>query len=321
MFMGSIREAAEMLSRREKKRGKIAGKFDKLDSIDEDSTIKESFLAKKIHSEKPDSAAGVDGGIMKKRYSSGDVVAVRAIAAVFTFGKSLEVDYLPSKSPEPDFEVFDADEADSLDRNAESERLKNETSAILSAMKRTDQVLIDGSVVPSYLEEDKVLGNYNQMFENADPGQLIGVVEDSYGKKMTDLLEEKLGLDLGNLRDTLLMDAVLGEAERSFVRRYSSSPVEHPVLSKLEDRHVNRLHTFYVKLSGNDLPLRIDYFGDPEDADKIAGNLMALKSSNSYTVPSPVLEADKRAKIPEKYLKRLEKRFSPDLRRRDRRKF
>lgn len=321
MFMGNIREAAEKLSQRENQRSKIAEKFNKIDSIDEDSTIKESFLAKKVHLEKPDSVAGVDGGIVKKRYSSGDVVASRAIAAVFNFEQSLHVEYLPSKSPEPDFEVFDADEADSLDRNAESERLKNETSAILSVMKKTDSVLIDGSVVPSYLENDEVLQNYTQMFENADSGQLVGVVEDSYGKKMTDLLEEKLGLDLGNLRDTLLMDAVLGENERSFVRRYSSSPVEHPVLSKLEDRHVNRLHTFYVKLSGNDLPLRIDYFGDPEDADKISGNLLALKSSDSYTVPSPVVEADKRAKIPEKYLKRLEKRFSPDLRRRDRRSF
>ncbi len=319
--MASIREAAEKLSQRENKRGKIAEKFNKVDSVDEDSTIKESFLAKKVRPEKTSSAAGVDGGVVKKRYSSGDVVATRAIAAVFSFEEKLEVDYLPSKSPEPDFEVFDADEADSLDRNAESERLRNETSAILEAMEKTDKVLIDGSVVPSYLEDDKVLGNYTEMFESADSGQLVGVVEDSYGKKMTELLEEKLGLDLGNLRDTLLMDAVLGEAERSFVRRYSSSPVEHPVLSKLEDRHVNRLHTFYVKLSGNDLPLRIDYFGDPEDADEIAGNLLALKSSDSYTVPSPVVEADKRAKIPEKYLKRLEKRFSPDMRRRDRRTF
>lgn len=319
--MGSIREAAEKLSQKENQRGKIAEKFNEIDSIDEDSTIKESFLAKKIHSEKPDSAAGVDGGIVKKRYSSGDVVAVRAVAAVFNFGKRLSVDYLPSKSPEPNFEVFDSDEADSLDRNAESERLKNETSAIISAMKETDRVLIDGSVVPSYLEDDKVLQNYTRMFENSESGQLVGVVEDSYGKKMTSLLEEKLGLDLGDLRDTLLMDAVLAEGERSFVRRYSSSPVEHPVLSKLEDRYVNRLHTFYVKLSGNDLPLRIDYLGRPVEADGIAGNLMALKSSDSYTIPSPIVEADKRAKIPEKYLKRLEKRFSPELKRRDRRSF
>lgn len=319
--MGSIREAAEKLSQKENKRGKIAEKFNKVDSIDQDSTIKEPFLAKKIRSEKPESAAGVDGGVVKKRYSSGDVVATRAVAAVFNFEDSLNVEYLPSKSPEPDFEVFDADEADSLDRNAESERLRQETSAILSAMQETGRVLIDGSVVPSYLENQKVLENYTKMFENSNSGQLVGVVEDSYGKKMTSLLEDKLGLELGNIRDTLLMDAVLGKGERSFVRRYSSSPVEHPVLSKLRDRHVNRLHTFYVKLSSRDLPLRVDYFGEPEEADTIAGNLLALYTSDTYTVPSPIVEADRRAKIPENWIKRLEKRFSPDMRRRDRRTF
>lgn len=317
--MASIREAAEKLSERENKRGKIAEKFNKIDSIDEDSTIKESFLAKKIHADKPSSVAGVDGGIVKKRYSSGDVVAARAVAAVFDFGESLNVDYLPSKSPEPDFQVFDAAEADSLDKNAESERLKAETSVILGAMEATSQILIDGSVVPSYLEDDSVLQNYTEMFENAESGTLVGVVEDSYGLKLASLLEDKLGIEVGEIRDTLLMDNILGAEERSFVRRYSTSPVEHPVLSKLNDRHVNRLHTFYVKLSENDLPLRVDYFGDPEEADDIAGTLLALKSSDSYTVPSPIVEADKRAKVPESYIKRLEKRFSPDMKRRDRR--
>lgn len=321
VFMASIREAAEQLSERESRREKLSDKFQDIDSIEKDSTIKEEFLRTGIDSRKPGSAAGVDGGIVKKRYSSGDVVAVRAVAAVFDLGGDLNVSYLPSRTPEPDFKVFTAEEADSLERNAESERLKAETSTILEAMEETDRVLVDGSVVPSYLENDSVLENYNRMFENAAPGQLVGVVEDSYGGKMTSLLEDKLGMELGSIRDTLLMDAVLEEGERSFVRRYSTSPVEHPVLKKLEDRHVNRLHTFYVKLSGHDLPLRIDYFGTPGEADEIAGNLMALKSSNSYTVPSPIVEADKRAKIPEEYLKRLEKRFSPDMRRRDRRSF
>lgn len=321
MSMGSIREAAEKLSQKENKRREIAQKFNQVDSIEEDSTIKETFLAKKVGSQKPRSAAGVDGGIVKKRYSSGDIVASRAVAAVFNFENELEVDYLPSKSPEPDFQVFDADDASSLEKNAESERLRKETQTILEAMNQTEVVFIDGSVVPSYLENTEVLENYNTMFEKASSGQLIGVVEDSYGKKMTSLMEEKLDLDLGNTRDTLLMEAVLGEEERSFVRRYSSSPVEHPVLSKLEDRHVNRLHTFYVKLSKNDLPLRIDYLGKPEEADKIASYLLALKSSESYTVPSPIVEADKRAKIPETYIKRLEKRFSPEVKRRDRRSF
>ena len=321
MFMASIREAAEKLSQIEGEREKLADKFENIDSIRTDSTIKESFLTKGIDEEKPDTVAGIDGGLVKKRYSSGDIVAARAVAAVFDFGAELEVSYLPEKSPEPDFQVFNAHEADSIDRNAESERLKKETSVILEAMDAANLVLADGSVVPSYLEDDEVLENYNRIFEEAEAGKLAGVVEDSYGLKLASLLEDKLGIELGSIRDTLLMDAILEEGERSFVRRYSTSPVEHPVLKKLEDQHVNNLHTFYVKLSEHDLPLRIDFYGSEEDADEIAGKLRWLKSSDSYTVPSPVVEADKRAKIPETYIKRLKKRFDPGMKRRDRRSF
>lgn len=319
--MASIREASEKLSQQEDGLDKLSSKFEDIDSIETGSNIKESFMSKKLEKRTPKTVAGIDGGIVKKRYSSGDVVATRAVAAVFSFESELEVDYIPSKSPEPDFQVFSAHEADSLDRNAESERLKAETGAMLKAVEEAETVLIDGSVVPSYLEDDHVLENYQELFEGASKGQLVGVVEDSYGLKMASILEDKLGIEIGDVRDTLLMDAILEEGERSFVRRYSTSPVEHPVLKKLDDPHVNRLHTFYVKLSEHDLPLRIDYYGDEYDADRIAGVLMALKSSKRYTIPSPIVEADKRAKIPEKYIKRLEKRFSPSVKRRDRRSF
>ncbi len=320
--MPSIEEAAEKLASKEYKREKLAEKFQCIEGIETDATVREGFLKKKIEGEeRPEQATGIDGGLVKKRYSSGDVVGVRAVAASFNCSSPLEVNYIPSKSPEPEFHVFDADDSDSLQRNAETERLRAETEVILKALDSQGIVLVDGSVVPSYLESEEVLENYNRIFETAEPGKLIGVVEDSYGLKMAGILEEKLGLELGEIRDTLLMDAVLEEGERSFVRRYSDSPAEHPVLKKLEDRHVTELQTFYVKLSSKDLPLRIDYYGSPEDADRIARKLLSLKSSERYTVPSPIVEADKRAKIPENYLKRLEKRFSPSVRRRDRRMF
>lgn len=320
--MPSIEEAAEELSSREGKRQDLAEKFRNVEEIERDHTAREGFLKKKISGkEQPEQATGIDGGLIRKRYSSGDIVGVRAVAASFDFTGSLEVEYLPSKSPEPEFHVFNADDSDSLQRNAEAERLRAETNVILESLDESNMVLVDGSVVPSYLESEEVLENYNQIFDAAESGKLVGVVEDSYGLKMAGLLEEKLNLDLGKIRDTLLMDAVLEEGERSFVRRYSDSPAEHPVLKKLKDRYVTELHTFYVKLSSKDLPLRIDFYGKPEDADEIARQLLSLKSSERYTVPSPIVEADKRAKIPEKYLKRLEKRFSPEVRRRDRRLF
>lgn len=320
--MATIEEAAEELADRQGRVEKLSEKFEDIESIEEDSTVKEGFLSREVEQRNVGKVAGIDGGLVKKRYATGDIVATRAVGAVFDFrGENLQADYIPGKSPEPEFEVFDQEDSRSLDKNAETQRLNSETEVALETLDMAGMVLMDGSIVPSYLENPATVEKYEKMFEEADPGQLVGVVEDSHGLKMVGLLEEKLRINIGKVRDTLLMDAVLESGERSFVRRYSDSPVEHPVLQKLEDEKANMVKTFYVKLSGKDLPLRIDYYGSKDQADEIAGKLMALKSSDRYTVPSPVLEADKRAKIPEKYVKRLEKRFSPDVRRRDRRRF
>ncbi|MBC5793308.1 MAG: DNA double-strand break repair nuclease NurA [Nanohaloarchaea archaeon] len=318
--MPGIEEAAEKLSENTSKGSHLQERFDDIESIEKDAVVKESELRKEIEITRPGKVAGVDGGLIKKRYSTGDLVAIRAVAAILDFSEDkVESKYVPSKSPEPDYHVFEPEEADSIDRNAESERLKAETSVAIDSTEKCDMVLMDGSVVPSYLEDNKALENYTELFKMAGAGKLIGVVEDSYGLKLGEILEEKLGFEISEMRDTLLMDMILEEGERSFVRRYAKGPVEHPVLGKLEEQDVNRIHTFYVKLSSQDLPLRIDYFGDPEHADDIASKLLYMKSSDRYTVPSPIVEADRRAKLDQKYLKRLEKRFSPEVKRRDRR--
>jgi len=319
--MTSIEEAAEKLSEMASEREGLEEKFSDIQSIEKDSTVKEGFLKKDVEPIEPGRVAGVDGGIVKKRYSSGDIVAVRAVAAFFTNHNPVEVEYIPSRNPEPEFHVIEAGDQNSLERKAEAERVRAEIEAVDSVTERAGTVFIDGSIVPSYLEDEKVLDTYSGVFEEADDGSLVGVIEDSYGLKLSSILEQKLGIDIGKTRDTLVMDALLDEGERSFVRRFSDSPVEHPLLQKLEDRHVNRIHTFYVKLSSSDIPLRIDYLGEVGQADRIAGKLMELKSSKRYTVPSPIVEADRRAKISENYVKRLEKRFSPGMKRRDRRIF
>lgn len=321
--MASLREAAEKLSKREEQKTDLEGKFSDVETLETGPVAREEKLRHSIEENDPGYLAGIDGGLLKKRYSSADVIAVRAVAALFKFGESgLEkADYLPGKSPEPDFRVFQPQEHEGFDRKAEAERLKAETRVALESQEKVDTVLMDGSVVPSYSKNKEVLENYSRLFSNADPGSIAGVVEDSYGTSLSDILEKRTGTEINEIRDTVLMDSVLSEGERSFVRRYSKGPAEHPVMKKMNPEHVNLIHTFYVKLSSKDLPLRIDYYGRPEDADRIAGQLLSVKSSDRYTVPSPVLEADRKAKISESYTRRLEKRFSPGKKRRDRRVF
>jgi len=318
--MVSIEEAAEKLAERQQQDGDLEEKLRAIENVEKGPDIKEKFLKKPIDSVRPGKVAGVDGGVIKKRYSVADITAVRAVAAVFKFTDSgVSAEHIPSKSPEPDFSILESEDAEGLEKAVEAKRLKKETSVAMKATKTADKILMDGSIVPSYSEDDDVFENYTELFDKAGKGNIVGVVEDSYGLKLADIMEDRLSVDVGNLRDTVIMDNILDKGERSFVRRYSSTPSEHPVLQHLKTEDVKNIYTFYVKLSAEDLPLRIDFYGEPSDADTISAELNFLKASERYTVPSPVIEADRRAKIPEKHLKRLEKRFSPDLRRRDRR--
>ncbi|MFB6208586.1 MAG: DNA double-strand break repair nuclease NurA [Candidatus Nanohaloarchaea archaeon] len=320
--MAGIEEAARELKKRQSMGKDLEEKFKGVERIAEGPVVKESVMSRKVDEIKPQKVAGVDGGISRRSYSHGEVVATRAVAAVFNFGEDgVESEYIPGKNPEPDFKVLDAVDRDSVESAAERERLEKETSVAGKAIDRAGRVFMDGSVVPSYSGESGVIRKYESLFRESSMGQLVGVVEDSHGLKTSELIKEKLGIDVGRVRDTLMMDAILEEGERSFVRRYSKGPVEHPVLKKMDDDLVEKIHTFYIKISKKDLPLRIDYFGEVEDADRIAGELSFMASSPSYTVPSPVVEADRRAKIEGKVLERLERRFNPGLKRRNRRSF
>lgn len=318
--MPTIREAAEKLQTRNERTNELSEELKEID-IQKGKVIKESFLSKKVEALKPGKVAGVDGGVQQQSYSAGDIAVIRAVATVFDFEGELSVEYLPEKKPEPEFFVFDSEDADSMGRNVESKRVELELGRAKEALDKADRVFMDGSIVPNYAESDEIIDNLNDIIESSEQGQLVGVVEDSYGLKLSSILEDRTDIEIGKIRDTRLMDSILEPGERSFVRKYSSSPVEHPVLQEIDDREANLFFTFYLKISEDDLPLRIDYYGRPEDADRIAGELMSLASSESYTVPSPVLEADRCAKISVNYIDKLESRFLPDPKRRNLRPF
>lgn len=320
MVMAGIREAAEEL-RKKNSDNSLEEKFSNIDSIEKGPVIKESFLRKKIETEIPGEIVGVDGGIIKKRYSAGDLIAVRAVGVKMDFGdKENSVEYIPSRNPEPEFHVFNSEDATNFRKKAETFRLREEYEILESSLE-SKMILMDGSIVPSYLKDDSVMKTYSKLLNKVKKGSLAGIVEDSYGVKMSEILESKLKIETGRKRDTVLMDSILNQGERSFVRKYSGSPLEHPVLRNVDNQIANSIYTFYLKISDQDLPLRIDYLGFPKDADKISGRLMNAFISKKYTVPAPIVEADRRAKIPEKYIKRFEKRFSPSMKRRDRRTF
>jgi preprotein translocase subunit Sss1 len=106
---------------------------------------------------------------------------------------------------------------------------------------------------------------------------------------------------LKNLNDQLLMNYVLFPNQRSFIiTKEKTSNANHSIFS-------TENFSFYLKVVPYDIPIRID-FSIPKNllesskiistADKISSVVCPLSNiSSDYSLPSPLIEADARAKI------------------------
>jgi hypothetical protein len=180
-----------------------------------------------------------------------------------------------------------------------------------------------GSIV--YEKFQEVLALYKQLYTKARKKQsiLVGIVKDSRSTRVATTMGEILphiirkpeifemmqGVDyrwlLGISRDCDILDTFLEEGERSFVFRYSSE-LQHSTNNPSEDifSWASSIWVTYLKTARDDLPLRIEFLSDDEDdidTQKIDAALSAILPLSSqhpeYGIPTPILEADARAKI------------------------
>jgi hypothetical protein len=106
-------------------------------------------------------------------------------------------------------------------------------------------------------------------------------------------------------RDCDLLDTFLEEGERSFVFRYSSElQLNTNNLSEDLSSWAPSIWVTYLKTARDDLPLRIEFLSaedDTIDTSKLDAALSAILPLSSqhpeYGIPTPILEADARAKI------------------------
>jgi hypothetical protein len=106
-------------------------------------------------------------------------------------------------------------------------------------------------------------------------------------------------------RDCDLLDTFLEEGERSFAFRYSSElPQDTSNPSDNLSTWASSIWVTYLKTARDDLPLRIEYLSDDDDdidttkLDAALSALLPLSSQHpEYGIPTPILEADARAKI------------------------
>jgi hypothetical protein len=284
---------------------------------------------------------GVDGGLVRKRFRSMDLLLTRGIAVIFHFGpeEGPVVDFYPDAFPEPKIiPLMLTLSSAELDQLASLERIAAELRVTLSVLEefRPYLILLDGSLF--YHPRDRpqsgsivfekfqeVLALYKQLYNKARKKQtiLIGIVKDSRSTRVATTMGEILphiirnpeifemmqGVDYRWLikisRDCDLLDTFLEESERSFVFRYSSE-LQFSTNNMSEDLSswAPSIWVTYLKTARDDLPLRIEYLSEDEndiDTSKIDAALSAILPLSSqhpeYGIPTPILEADARAKI------------------------
>ncbi|TFG35093.1 DNA double-strand break repair nuclease NurA [Candidatus Thorarchaeota archaeon] len=306
------------------------------------SNIIDSEFTKKIE---PTSLSGlkitgVDGGLVRRRFRSMDLVLTRGIAVLFQFGpeEGPIVDFYPDPFPEPQVRPMMLTlSASELDQLSSLERVAAELRVILAVLDEfyTDIILVDGSIFyhprdrPQsgsivYEKFQEVLSLYRQLYNKAKKKNtsLVGIVKDSRSGRLTSFLGDILphvirdpaifelmqGVDYRWLlkisRDCDILDTFLEEGERSFIFKYSSElQTNSNSLSENLTPWASSIWVTYLKTAINDLPLRIEFLSDDSTEsiwkiDRALAVILPLSWQHpEYGIPTPILEADTRAKI------------------------
>ncbi len=281
------------------------------------SSIIESDFTKKIE---PTSLsglkiAGIDGGLVRRRFRSMDLLLTRGIAVIFQFGpkEGPNVDFYPDPFPEPQIRPMMLTlSGTELDQLSSLERVATELRVTLAVLEEfhTDIILVDGSLF--YHPRDRpqtgsivfekfqeVLALYKQLYNKARKKgtTLVGIVKDSKSSRVTNLLGDILphiirkpaifelmqGVDyrwlLKITRDCDILDTYLEEGERSFIFRYSSElQLNSNPLSEEISNWASSIWVTYLKTARDDLPLRIEILtdGNSEDVWKVDRALAAI---------------------------------------------
>jgi len=321
-FVKQIREM-------ENQRMKIAEILKKLEKVDFGQGEKKIISKVEKDELKEIRIAGVDGGLAKESFHGIDLILLKAVAVIFQFkeGKLREVSYYPEPFPSPTpnivFDPFSELEFE-LNSNMQRQMIEVETATETIKKFKPDLLLLDGSIVPHYVQRpesssllfqiyQQMIEAYKKLFSIAEENKTIlaGIIEDSRGTRFCEILNQSLvflpevreaRVLLEKTKDTNLLTYVLNYGERTFVFPYSPEPEKHPVLKEFGGTG-KKIYSFYLKAAEFDRPMRVDLLANSnveEIASKISSILLAICNSSTYAFPSVLIEADLRARLSEK---------------------
>ena len=273
-------------------------------------------------------AAGVDSGFVGKNLFTMDLVLIRAVAAIFEYenNKLKKSFYLPSyfSFPTPDLSSSQL-EMHEFECSKSLKRLVEEVELSKRAIEEHNPkfLFIDGSIIPQHQDKPRkdskinpmyhhLLSKFQELYKTAEKNQceLIACVEDSRGSRFRTILQDEIMknanipkiLALDDCLDSVLLDYLLNEGERSLVFSYTKSITEHPILMDYEKEWAEKVRAFYMKPTKYDRPLRVEFLANgkhiTEQVDRIASATYALSSMHrEYAYPTVLIEADLRARL------------------------
>ena len=283
---------------------------------------------------RPQSVAGVDGGLLAREYHGIDIILTRAVGVIFHYDdqwRLVETEYHPKPNPfpwvkvvsdplsEPEFRILA-----SIERQATELRVAEQIASKYSP----EIILMDGSICPhpafkppsdSQLKDDynRLIMCYKDLYKAAIKNNVVlaGVVEDSRANKfnitVTDTILPALNSTIRkslkttaeyvrNSRDTHFLYYLLDRGERTFTFKYSTNR-QNPIMRDISPWSPH-IYSFYLKTANYDRPLRIDFVSKDKNitavANRIASSLLFLSCHHSvYGIPTILIECDSRAKL------------------------
>ncbi|MHA1576956.1 MAG: DNA double-strand break repair nuclease NurA [Candidatus Thorarchaeota archaeon] len=284
---------------------------------------------------------GIDGGLVRKRFRSMDLVFTRAIAVLFHFGpeEGPNVEFYPDAFPEPKVTpIMLSLPGPELDQLASLERIAEELRVTIGALDKyhSDIILVDGSLFYhprdrpptgslAHVKFQEVLALYRQLYLKSVKKKtvLVGIIKDSRSLRVVKTMSEMLphilrnpsffemmqGIDyrwlLKITRDCDLLSTFLEEGERTFAFKYSTEILQstNSANSDLTD-WASSIWVTYLKTARDDLPLRIEILTKSDGVEgikqlnKVLSAVLPLSYQHpEYGLPTPIVEADARAKI------------------------
>ncbi len=268
--------------------------------------------------------SAVDGGILNYEMHGADLLIGKAVSSTFTYGNGgLEsYSYYPNAFPQPTYDVKTGLDEREVNWHRSIFRLNLEIqNALETARKeRPGFLFLDGSVVPlmsdrpsedSILFEDYLLliKRYKELFKFcSESGVCIaGIVKDSRGKRVMEVLSRHTG---EKCADSVFLNHLLQEGERTCVLHYSSNPKQHAVLKDLGEWG-ERIRIAYLKPVAGDRPLRVEFLEGAKKYGEIIGVIASLSKINrNYAYPAVLIDADLRAAMDPLELERAKRSLS-----------